>query len=189
MTIPAKDVKQLCTAAELQLVNLSFGQTLKGVTPARLRQLIAQARRLRDKYRGESQRQRRESRGKAAPRGRTPSRGNNRTVQKVQVFQETLDRFQAKLDKLCKPEPEKKAKAAAQPAPRKKAKSAAKAAATPATSGTGKQARRLLRREKHDADTQSARQSNLQARTPRARLKGHVSATTRKAQARRDSKR
>jgi hypothetical protein len=97
MAISRATAERLCTRPELELVEASYPASLKQLTPARLRQKAARARKLRDKYRDLSRRQRLESRGKASPRRSRPARGHDGTDRKADLFAEVLDRFQTQL--------------------------------------------------------------------------------------------
>lgn len=83
MTIRTATARTLCTKPEFALYQASLARNVKAVTPGRLKQKVARSRSLRDKYRSLARTQAREG------------RGNERTLQKAQLFQEVLDRFQA----------------------------------------------------------------------------------------------
>jgi len=97
MAVTRQQAKKLCTVNEMKLVDASLRSHNKGMTSARLRQKIKLARELRDKYRSLAQRQRREVRGKQKPRGSRPAMGNQNTKLKMELFAETMARFEAKL--------------------------------------------------------------------------------------------
>lgn len=97
MTITLQQAKPLCTASELELVRWSTLKQARTLTPARLREKRDRARRLRDKFRDLAQQQAREMRGKGRPRRSRPATDNRGTLTKQQLFQETLDRFEAAL--------------------------------------------------------------------------------------------
>ncbi|CAN5837523.1 hypothetical protein BH23GEM9_BH23GEM9_03080 [soil metagenome] len=97
MTISRTTAARLCTAAELELVEASYPANLKLITPGRLRQKASRARKLRDKYRDLSKRQRLETRGKSAPRRSRPAAGHANTDRKAELFGEVLDRLEARL--------------------------------------------------------------------------------------------
>lgn len=99
MTISIQRAKTLCSGSELELVHWSTAKRVEALSEVRLQQKRARARKLRDKYRDLADRQRREARRKQAPRGRRPSEGNDATRAKQQLFQETLERFEAALAK------------------------------------------------------------------------------------------
>ncbi|HMN97048.1 MAG TPA: hypothetical protein PKC43_02800 [Phycisphaerales bacterium] len=96
-TVPSKIVRQLCTAAEAELVRLSRERGVKEVSPSQLRGKLERARALRDKFRDLAQRQRREARGKQAPRGASRAEGNDRTVLKQQIFAEAVENFERRI--------------------------------------------------------------------------------------------
>lgn len=99
MAIPLSRTRQYCTTAETELVLWSTLKRVGELTPARLRQKIDRARKLRDKYRDLAAQQRRESRGKDSPRGKRASQSNEATVLKQQIFAEALERFEKALAK------------------------------------------------------------------------------------------
>jgi hypothetical protein len=90
---------RLCTRPELDLVEASYPANAKLLSPARLRQKVGRARKLRDKYRDLARRQRSESRGKSAPRRSRPAAGHENTNRKAQLFTEVLERFEAQLER------------------------------------------------------------------------------------------
>jgi len=212
MTISLKEAKTVCTAAEYQLVQSSTKKPAKNMTADRAKKDIAAARRLRDKYRSLAQRQRREARGKQAPRGKRPAAGNDRTVLKAKLFDETRLRFEAMLqqlrsDKPATKSPAKAGKKSSKSAPAKTAKTSkasakapakGKPAAAPRSTSTAKSAslfapteailsRRSSRSAKSD-DAKLGRKKSHFAATPLKRIRGHVSAAGRRKQGRRDSR-
>jgi hypothetical protein len=94
MAISTQKAKALCTAAEYALVRASSPQQRAKLTPAQMSQKVDRARALRDKYRDLAKQQRGEARGKRSPTGTRAAKGNERTVEKAQLFAETLERFQ-----------------------------------------------------------------------------------------------
>jgi hypothetical protein len=97
MAISRSIAARLCTKPELELVEASFPPDVKQLTPVRLRQKVERTRRIRDKYRDLSKRQRLESRGKTDPRRSRPAQGNANTERKATLFDETLGRFEKQL--------------------------------------------------------------------------------------------
>lgn len=97
MPISRTSAQRLCTKPEFELVDASFPARVKELTPGRLRQKVARARKLRDKYRDLSKRQRLEARGKRAPQRSRPAQGHENTDRKAELFQETLERFETQL--------------------------------------------------------------------------------------------
>ncbi|MBX3364749.1 MAG: hypothetical protein KF866_08300 [Phycisphaeraceae bacterium] len=100
MAVSISRAKTLCTAPEFALVSASSATAVKAMSADRLRDKIARARKLRDKYRDLAERQRRESRGKQSPRGKRPSQSNEATQTKQQIFAEAMERFQTALTRL-----------------------------------------------------------------------------------------
>jgi hypothetical protein len=99
MTIPRNTAQRLCTAAEFELVEASYPASAKQLSPARLRQKVQRARKLRDKYRDLAKRQRLEMRGKREASSRRPAQGHENTDRKAELFQEVLDRFETQLSR------------------------------------------------------------------------------------------
>lgn len=127
MPISVSDARKICTKSELELILESTATKLTTLSDARLRSNVAQARRLRDKYRDLAAQQRREARGKGKPRGANPSQGNDRTVQKQKLFDVALRKFEAQLRSHEKGEPDVSPKVAREIARReKKAKAVAR---------------------------------------------------------------
>jgi hypothetical protein len=100
MPISRVTAMRLCTKPEFELVQASFPASLKHLTPGRLRQKVDRSRKLRDKYRDLARRQRLEARGKRAPQRSRPAQGHENTVRKAELFQEVLDRFEARLSSM-----------------------------------------------------------------------------------------
>ncbi len=100
MTISLQQAKQLCTAKEFEQFENSLPPKIEGFTVGGLRNEIQRARRARDKYRDLEQRQAAEAKGTRSPSGARPAQGHQGTTSKVQLFQETLDRLEARLQEL-----------------------------------------------------------------------------------------
>lgn len=121
-TVSMARARALCTKAELELVLWSTNTKVGALDARRLASKINRARTLRDKFRDLSAEQRRQQRGKSA-RTPAPSTGDNRnTREKAQLFQETLDRFQAAAARMeigpSKPKPKAGKKSPALSAPK-----------------------------------------------------------------------
>lgn len=97
MTVTVQRAKSLCNSSEMALVMASTSKRIEGLSEAQLRQKIARARKLRDKFRGLADRQKREVRGKGTSRGAPKAQDNRNTRTKQQLFAETLERFEAAL--------------------------------------------------------------------------------------------
>lgn len=90
-------IRRLMTKDEAEFIQgLAVGR-IERITPARLRQKLERARRLRDKYTDLARRQGGEMRGKASPRSTRPARSNANTLRKVQVFDWAIDRINSQL--------------------------------------------------------------------------------------------
>lgn len=100
MKLSQSAIKRLLTKEEAEFISgLGFGRIEK-ITPARLRQKLGRARRLRDKYRDLARRQAAEARGKVLPRGSRRASGNDNTMRKVQVFEWAAERITKQLEAL-----------------------------------------------------------------------------------------
>ena len=97
MTLDLKKAREVCTPAEIALVASARRAPLGSMTPRLVRAKLLRARALRDKFRDLAQQQAREMRGKAAPRRTRPARGNERTVEKAELFAEVLRRFEERV--------------------------------------------------------------------------------------------
>jgi hypothetical protein len=200
--------QRLCTSREYELVQASFPQNVKRLTPSMLKRKVERARALRDKYRDLSRRQRLEERGKRDGQRSRPAAGNANTEKKAELFQETIDRFEAALQapaavqkapanvagKPAKNAASKPAKAAGEKAgPGKKApakaarKAPAKAAkkAAPSKQAAKKAPAKTARKASQTSPTQRIDQ-NLAARGKMAR--GHNKAGGKRSQVRRDNR-
>ncbi len=93
-------VRRLLTKEESAFIEGLAVDRIESITPARLRQKLGRARRLRDKYQDLARRQAGEMRGKAAPRRSRPARSNENTLRKVQVFDWAIDRITQRLDQV-----------------------------------------------------------------------------------------
>lgn len=98
--INLSEVEALCTAAETSLIKQTLTPALERLSAAELKARIGRARKLRDKFVDKSRHQRREVRGKAAPRGARPASGDERTVRKAELFEDALARLQDRLGRL-----------------------------------------------------------------------------------------
>ncbi len=97
MAISKSDARPLCTKREWEMLSQSWPPELSKVTPGRLRQKVQRARNIRDKYRDLARQQAGEARGKRNPKSTRPAQGNRNTKLKAQIFDEALERFQARL--------------------------------------------------------------------------------------------
>lgn len=96
MVVSAAKVRSLCSASEAALVRFSRKGEIEQLTPARLKQLSARAKKLADKWKdlGRSQ-----SRGRGRELGTANAEAN--TKLKAQIFEEALQSFEARLAKVA----------------------------------------------------------------------------------------
>jgi hypothetical protein len=97
MAISTTRVKALCNASELSLVRLSGRTELAKLSPAQLKQKVARARALRDKWSDQARTQRRAT--QTAQRARQTD-DNARSAEKAEIFGEVLTRFETQLAKV-----------------------------------------------------------------------------------------
>ena len=88
--------RALLTAAELELFDQSRAAPIKDLTPARLAGKVKRVRALRDKYRDLYRRQTVAVRGESAAGRPAAGSDNERTQRKADIFQEVLERFEAR---------------------------------------------------------------------------------------------
>lgn len=131
MSVHHATARKLATQAEWTLLEASRAREITELTPARLTQKIARARKLRDKYRDLAKQQRGEARGKRNAKSTRAAEGNANTLIKQQMFAEALERFEERLEKVSAKK-ETKAKPKSTANVKTKAKEATKAKSTPA---------------------------------------------------------
>ncbi len=171
MPILMRQARELCNKSEFDLYFASRPREITALAPARLKSKIARARRLRDKFRGLAKGQARRS--KAAKAG-------ERTKRKAQLFDEVLQRFQARLAKLEAAAHAKKAAEARRKLAVKRKKKPAKKPAPPRPRA-GKPADKKL-----SSRAQGARKKSRLVRGGVTRIRTHTAAAGRRRQARRD---
>jgi hypothetical protein len=145
MAITRSVAKKLCTKAEYEIVDASLNAKKSKMPLYRAKQKITLTRKLRDKFTDLAKSQSREARGKSSPKRSRPAAGNEGSVQKAQLFSETLARFEDYVDYLekeakklaAKKEAEKKKAAKKKLTPKKAAPKSAvkKAKKTPSSKG------------------------------------------------------
>jgi hypothetical protein len=202
MKIDYKQAKTLCTAAEFSLLEDTKPKSLTTFTAAELKRKAAQARKYSDKWREQARSQGQSTDGRGA-----------RSQDKHELFQEALERFEARLSRVVAAVPVKKAaakkvvakKAPAQKTPSKKAAekkvAARKAAAVvaPAKKAAKKAARKAGGKftGKSGAPDSLAKQAKqkaigtkrrIEASGLNTRVRGHVSASGRRNQAARSAR-
>jgi hypothetical protein len=97
MAYTLTQARVLLTAAELAIFDQSRAGPVKELTAARLRGKVTRARALRDKYRDLYRRQTVATRKTAASQRAAAGGDNERTAKKATVFEEVLERFEARL--------------------------------------------------------------------------------------------
>ena len=95
MTETAKLEARLLTAAEIELVGSTRAPEIERLSDDELKAAARRLREAHDRAKSIAARQRREIRGKAAPRGAKPAKDNLGTIGKAQVLRAALDRVDA----------------------------------------------------------------------------------------------
>lgn len=172
MTYNPRQVRELTTRSEHELVSASYDDSIGQLSSRALKSNIARTRRLRDKQRDLYQRQRLASRARTGTKQGSRPPSNARTGQKAQIFDETLSRFTQRLEALKAAERRPKKSAARKKGPPKPASRGSKGPKPPGARKTSGQA--ALRQKR---------------RSPRMKaMQAHVSSRGRRKQARRDSR-
>jgi hypothetical protein len=100
MPISRTQARALTTKTEQTLVEESFHPRVRAFSVAQLRQRIDRARRMRDKYSDLGRRQHGASKARKGQASRPPDKSNLRTDRKVTLFDQTLERFEKRLQSL-----------------------------------------------------------------------------------------
>jgi len=98
MTLSLTAVRKLTTKDEAAFLESLQPGRIEETTPARLRQKLGRARRLRDKYKDLSRRQGGQMRGKAAPTGQRPAQSNDNTLRKMELFEWAIAQIEGRLN-------------------------------------------------------------------------------------------
>lgn len=96
MRIDFAQARRLATASELELVDASKRGALTKLSPAELRRNVSRTRALRDKWREQAEKQRRQAQHQTGQRETAES---GRTRKKAELFAEVLRRFEEQLQK------------------------------------------------------------------------------------------
>lgn len=97
MAISTARARQICTQSELELVLKSTTRNIGGLDLRQLKAAIRRARTLRDKWRDQAHAQERDTKANSPDKlGEQNARSND----KAQLFDETLGRFEKRLEKL-----------------------------------------------------------------------------------------
>jgi len=97
MKLSIDTVRKLTTKPEAEFLEGLLPGRIEALNPARLRQKLDRARRLKSKYQDLGRRQGGQIRGKADPTGTRPATSNDNTLRKVQLFDWAIDRIEARL--------------------------------------------------------------------------------------------
>lgn len=175
MTIPYPQAKRLCTATEFQLLEAARTEKLSSFKAAVLKTKIVRTRGFLSKWRDLGRQQARQ-----AKTGKTPER----TAQKTIWFTEALRRFEAQLGKL-----EKAAESAARQAAQKAKKAAKpKPSARKISPSTGRTKGNPLKSPKFVETRAKVRQMRIAQGGQKGRQRGHVLASGRRNQAKRNAR-
>jgi hypothetical protein len=166
MRIDYPKAKKLCSPTEFELLEEAKPKNLTSFSAAELRKRISRSRKLSDKWRDQARSQGNSTDGSAA-----------RSQEKHVLFQEAVERFEARLDRVTAPPPAKKAATKASP-PMPKIPVPPKVSRKSKMPGLAKQAERKAIATKLRIETSGLK----------SRIRGHVSARGRRAQAARESR-
>jgi hypothetical protein len=186
--------RPLCTDAEYTLFTASLAGGLNELTPAQLRSKIQRARKLRDKYRDLTKRQRLANRARTGTKKGDRPETNVRTEDKATLFDEALGRFEARAARLADAAERDSRRKAARDA-RLAQVAARKAGGVKRDASLGKDKTRAAGRKQtgdpgYTSESARAAAHGKMARDNRAGArKGQATAAGRRSQARRDSRR
>lgn len=158
MAYTLTQARPLLNAAELELFSQSRAEPIKALTPKSLAGKVTRARTLRDKYRDLYRRQTVSLRGEDAGGRSANATDNERTQRKADIFQEVLERFEARTTLLHERSEREAARSPCQAGADKKAASTVRT--QPAAPAAKKVARRTIAPEKGIDDTADARAAN-----------------------------
>jgi hypothetical protein len=97
--VPSKALR-LCTATEAKLILESSPKNIGAFTVAGLKSRVERSRKVRDKYRALARQQRGEVKGSRAPKSTRAAEGNENTLYKAELFDQTLENYQSRQQKL-----------------------------------------------------------------------------------------
>ncbi len=170
-TIQADEAARL-TALEQEAVNKTLQPAIAELSRPDLQVLVRRLRELRDRARAIASQQRREMRGKSAPRGASPARDDVGTMAKEQVLGDAVKRISEELRRRALPPAGEQAASAPKPSGGPPVSSRSSKATTKPRSAQG----------------MVAKSSKLATVRADPREVGRVSKSVRTAQARRDAK-
>jgi hypothetical protein len=198
LTFTLTQARKLLTAAELEVFATSRGEALKALTVAQLARKVQRTRTLRDKFQDLLRRQVVATRTRTGSKTGTDDTANARTAQKAQLFDEVLQRFEARRAQLeaAAERAARKTAAAKKRRPlvlQRQAQADAAVARTPARSRKAPMAKPGTAGAGQASGSGSERALVARhAMQPRAagvmRVQAHVSSQGRRAQGRRDGR-
>lgn len=100
MSVDIKTEKKVLAKDEFQLVEKSHYPAIDALSAEELVDVLKRLRDLRDKARDIARQQRREARGKTAPRGKNPAKNNSSQSFKKQIFASAVKRINRRLTRL-----------------------------------------------------------------------------------------
>jgi hypothetical protein len=188
MPVAKSTARKLTTKAEWALLESSYSDALKALTPSQLKQRVVRARKLQDKYRDLARQQRGEARGKRPARRTRAAQGNANTREKQELFTEARLRFEAQLARL-----EAAAAREAEREARQEARDAAKAARKRPSSAARKRrssrsAGKASAAKSSTAASRGARKASVFSRQATKAKRAHAGARGRRRQGKRDSR-
>jgi hypothetical protein len=102
MAITKKQEERALSADEMELVGMSAVRASRSLTDAELTRLIRRLRTKRDRAKTVAERQRREMRGKARPRGATPAKDDDGSQLKLTILAAALGRLDSETERRSK---------------------------------------------------------------------------------------
>ncbi len=186
--IKTPEATQLCTKSELELFSASLSRAVKGFSERELKQRIVLVRKARDKFRSLAEGQLRQARGKQDARGRRPSKSAQRTVRKVQLFDETLTRYEDRLRELQAQSASEQPKSVTRKVTKKRPAAPAVSASKKRTTAKGPTTKANQQPKPAEKTKSGDLVRQRQARSGLVRQQKHLSAQGKRTQARRDSR-
>lgn len=193
MAYTLTQARPLLNAAELELFNQSRAEPIKGLTPQDLSAKVKRARTLRDKYRDLYRRQTVAVRSEDPAARPADASDNERTQRKADIFQQVLERFEARTALLHERSARESARSSQAAAPRAKSAPSVAAATTdkaPSRSApaAGGKARAPHLNAPLDSVPAAQRASPLKQDPGNIAIHAHQSSSARRTQGKRDSR-
>jgi hypothetical protein len=189
--VPSKALR-LCTASEAKLVLESTPKNIGAYTQAGLKSRVERARKVRDKYRSLARQQSGEVKGKRAPKNTRRAEDNANTVYKAELFDQALQNYEARQQKLADEADRQRKLAEARAAKKKAVSSKKRAQKGKAAKGAKSAGERRAKKKAQRAKATGRKASSFDDKKVQASQRKRAAATTargRRSQARRDSRR